>query len=596
VVEEHRSVKALAESGIPSDHSLPMEFFGRLIAKFLPASDDPSGATFLLAILFSSDRDLRSLRDMPQDLFDRLIEVLTPPNSAELWEHQLCDIREALRLEAARIGGLGLRPEMRSRAISTGISNSPFYELNRRTEDLFQDGGDFRANLEAWHNTVKRSHAELDAVHRHMETEGASVELVFDMQKISARILRMEALVAVLCPANEKERMLSTRRLVEFIVAGLISDRSISLLLRENLSLVARKTVERTGESGEHYIAHDRSEYWRMWRAAFGGGLLTVFTAAIKMRVMEARFPPFLEGFLTGTNYAVSFLIMQMLGLVLATKQPAATAATFAAIVRDNRGDQRSRKIADFVSHITSTQLAAAIGNVLAVSAGAVLFEKLWLLSFGRSFLAPPSAAYVYKTLHPFESLTALYAAITGVILWMAALGGGWCENFAKYYGISGAVSQHPLGLRIGAGRMKRISNIVDRNLGGWATCIILGYLLGFTPMFGVFFGLPLDVRHVTLSSGTLALAAATFGTKSMGRHWFYRPMEGIGLVFILNLGVSFTIAASVAMRAYQVSLKEQFALLRFLLREALRRPWRFLFPPRDPVAEGGTANPAAHN
>src|SRR5215472_12695151 len=129
VVEEHRSVKALAESGIPSDHSLPMEFFGRLIAKFLPESDDASGATFLLAILFSSDRDLRRLRDMPQDLFDRLIEVLTPPNSAELWEHQLYDIREALRLEAARVGGLGLRPEMRSRDLSTGISNSPFYEL-----------------------------------------------------------------------------------------------------------------------------------------------------------------------------------------------------------------------------------------------------------------------------------------------------------------------------------------------------------------------------------------------------------------------------------------------------------------------------------
>ena len=30
--------------------------------------------------------------------------------------------------------------------------------------------------------------------------------------------------------------------------------------------------VERTGHSGEHYIAHDRKEYWHMWAAAIGGG------------------------------------------------------------------------------------------------------------------------------------------------------------------------------------------------------------------------------------------------------------------------------------------------------------------------------------
>ena len=59
----------------------------------------------------------------------------------------------------------------------------------------------------------------------------------------------------------------------------------LAALLRENLNLIARKMVERTGHSGEHYIAHNRPEYWHMWRAALGGGLLTVITAAIKMRI-----------------------------------------------------------------------------------------------------------------------------------------------------------------------------------------------------------------------------------------------------------------------------------------------------------------------
>src|SRR5208337_4815428 len=102
-----------------------------------------------------------------------------------------------------------------------------------------------------------------------------------------------------------------------------------------------------------------------------------------------------------GTNYAVSFVFLQILGLVLATKQPAATAATFAGIIRNNRGVERSSKLTDFVARITSTQLAAAIGNVVAVSVGAVLFEMLWSYIFAESYLPPESATHVYETLHP---------------------------------------------------------------------------------------------------------------------------------------------------------------------------------------------------
>ncbi len=80
-----------------------------------------------------------------------------------------------------------------------------------------------------------------------------------------------------------------------------------------------------------------------MWRAAAGGGrLLTVITAALKMRIVDAHLPPFIEGLAAGTNYAVSFVLLQIFGLVLATKQPAATAATFAGIIRNNRGVERS--------------------------------------------------------------------------------------------------------------------------------------------------------------------------------------------------------------------------------------------------------------
>jgi site-specific recombinase len=165
------------------------------------------------------------------------------------------------------------------------------------------------------------------------------------------------------------------------------------------------------------------------------------------------------------------------------------------------------------------------------------------------------------------------------VILWLAALIGGWCENFAVFHRLTEAVSQHPFGRRIGQNKMASAAAWIELNLAGWSTSIALGYLLGFVPVIARFFGIPFDVRHVTLSTGTLALAAARFGTSSFGHDWFYYAMAGIGVTFILNLGVSFSISAFVALRAYDVRGREQLQLVRYLLRQMVRSPLRFLLP-----------------
>ncbi len=272
-------------------------------------------------------------------------------------------------------------------------------------------------------------------------------------------------------------------------------------------------------------------------------------------------------------------MLLQVFGLVLATKQPSMTAATFAGIVRRNRGNARWLKISEFVADITRSQLAAAVGNIVAVVVGAIAFEKLWLRMFSKSYLPLKSAEHVYQTLHPFTSGTAFFAVLTGIILWMAAMIGGWCENFSVYHRVTEAVAEHPLGLRIGRKRLRRAADLLERDLAGWSTSIALGYLLGFTPVVASFFGVHLDVRHVTLTTGTLALAAARFGTSSFGHDWFYWAVGGIGITFVLNLGVSFSIAAFVALRAYEVPAKEQKELVIFILKSFLKSPLKFILP-----------------
>jgi site-specific recombinase len=420
-----------------------------------------------------------------------------------------------------------------------------------------------------------------------MEDAGVNAPLVFDLSAMDAALDRMEMLAATLVE-RRSEVPAVVRRLLHTLVYGLREDIRISSLIRQNFNLLARKTVERTGHGGEHYIAHSRKEYWQMWGAAIGGGFLTVFTAALKLHLVAKHWPPFVEGVLIGTNYAISFLLLQIFGLALATKQPAMTGATLADIIRRNRGDSRRDQITEFGASISRTQLAAALGNVLAVSIGAVIFNLLWLKAFHAPYVPAGQAEKVYLSLRPLASATAIDAALTGVLLWLAGLIGGWCENFAVYHRIPASIAQHSLGQTIGAGRMAKLADWVDRNIGPWTTSISLGYLMGFTPVFFAFFGLPLDVRHVTLNTGMFAFAAARFGPSAFKQVWLYSAMVGIAMMFVLNLGVSFAIASFVALRAYDVGHKERASILRYVFKQMVSSPLRFLFPvqPTQAVSE----------
>jgi site-specific recombinase len=582
MLSEVQSLSLFAEAGLPSVHSFPREIVRRIVGRILPSAIPDSDARKLLRELYRGSEDARRFAETSPGLFTR-VEMVFSGGDRLSWDHQRRDLENAMRLLAARICGLGLAPEMRERVGIDGnvIAHSPFYSLVTRTEELIAFGSapDAPTAHKAWQEVVRGCRAEIEEVRQHMQSAGISVELVFDLNTIQACLSRMENIASVLVVEEPVERGIAVHRLLNRVIEGNLEDVRISSVLHENLNLLARKIVERTGETGEHYIANNRREYRQMWIASVGGGLLTVLTAAVKMRIVEGDPPPFFEAMASGTNYAVSFILLQVFGLVLATKQPASTAATFARIIRDNRGQQRSSKVADFVARITSTQLAAAIGNVIAVCLGAVLFERLWRIFFEQSYLERQSATYVLRTLHPYASATAVFAIVTGVILWLAALIGSWIENAAVYYRTVEALAQHPFVARLGPSKARKLTDYVRHNMGGWFTSVALGYLLGFTPVIGKFFGVSLDVRHVTLSTGTLALATARFGTAQWGRLWVYHAIVGIAIVFVLNLAVSFTIAAYVALRAYSVSPREQWKILQFLTLEACRSPLRFLVP-----------------
>ncbi len=586
------SLSLLADAGLPGHHALPAEIMRRIFQRLLPSAREETDTGRLFAEVFSSLTAVERFAGQQDFVFERLTRIFWPQPDSPAARRIREDLHQAMCLLATRIAGRGVTAAVRQRGSVHRVEDSPFYQLIFATESLVraepsaslvnpsrQSSADRRNQAASWHAAVRRCHEELDQIHLHMEDAGVSSALVYDLRSIEAALARLQCLAAVLVEDEPASSLKPVRELLNTLVRGRRDDMRLRFLFRQNLNLLARKTVERTGHGGEHYIAHTRDDYWQMWRAGAGGGLLTVFTAALKMRLIESHFPLAIEGFLIGTDYAISFVLLQIFGLALATKQPSMTAATLAGIVRENRGVTRWSKISEFAADISRTQLAAAFSNVLAVCIGAVAFEDLWSHVFRHHYLPEASAQHVYQTLHPFTSGTAIFAAVTGVLLWLAALMGGWFENFAVYHRIPEAIAQHPLGSRLGTRTMQRAAGWLEHNLASWSTSIVLGYLLGFTPVVARFFGIPLDVRHVTLSTGTLALAAARFGTASFGHGWLYAAIAGIGITFVLNLGVSFSIASIVALRAYDVPRSEQIQILKFLLREFFESPLSFIFP-----------------
>ena len=604
MLAELDSVSLFAEAGLPGHHALTSEIMRRVFQRMLPSAREESDAGKLFAGIFSSSTAVERFVGQQEFVFDRLARILWGRSDTSAVQRVRGDMRQALRLLAARAAGRGVTAAVRQRGSSRTVQDSPFYQLVFATEALLDPSAPQELDevvadrkLAVWQSAVTRCMAELEQIHLHMEDAGVSSALVYDLRSIEATLERMQLLAPACVPDNHDlvagsagaigklRSSLSSagqRSLVNALVRGPLDDMRLRFLFGQNLNLLARKMVERTGHGGEHYIAHTRADYWHMWRAAAGGGLLTVFTAAIKMRLIESHFPLAVEGFLIGTDYAVSFVLLQILGLALATKQPSMTAATLAGIVRENRGVARWSKISEFAADISRTQLAAAFSNVFAVCLGALLFEKLWAHFFKIHYLPVESAQHVYQTLHPFTSGTAIFAAFTGILLWLAALIGGWCENFAVYHRIPEAIAQHSFGSQVGLRRMRHAADWLERNAAAWSTSIVLGYLLGFSPVVARFFGIPLDVRHVTLSTGTLALAAARFGTGSLGHGWLYFAAAGIAITFVLNLGVSFFIASAVALRAYDVPRSEQVQILRFLIGEVFTAPLTFIFPPPE--------------
>lgn len=590
VLRDTSALDLFCETGIPREHGFFREISIRLSERLLPDRPYSGELGMLFERLFPDPEDPLWVERLDDPTLQRLLALLQGDfeNGETEWDTLQIDMEEALVQLAACIRITGTSLDIRSRITRKHFRELPFFKLTVATDSLLttmrtKPAAELTAELNYLRAQIDSCGKAVDTAYTHLEEYGVSTDIVYQLDRTARQLKRMEKLLELLLNRNAPPTQMAG------FIAQLIREhqehRGLRSLLHENLQLLTRKMVERTAETGEHYIARDRKQYYEMFLHAAGGGAIMAVTTWTKFGLSAIYFPHLIGGFIFGFNYAVAFVAIQFCGFTLATKQPATTAPALAAKMHNVRDPIALEKLVDEIVCIIRSQMAAIVGNLVITFPLALFIAYMGERALGEPMLDMEKAEKTLASLSLF-GMTPIYAAFTGVLLWLTGLSAGFADNWFAYHRLRTGMTNSPrLQFLFGREGAARLAKFLDDGIAGLTSNILLGFLLGIIPVLGVLTGLPIDVRHVTLGTGQFAAAIYTLGESVVYMNAFWLGLIGVLSVGVINVLVSFGLAMSVAIRARDVSAPERKAIYRAVWQRFCRRPLSFLRPGKDEVA-----------
>ena len=454
-------------------------------------------------------------------------------------------------------------------------------QLSPMAHELVGTGAGTNERLQALnrlHAALAQVRAAIESVYEHLERFGVSVDVVFQVERARLRLERVEQLLAVWADSRSVAAYIA---LTSQLITANLNRRSVRALLAQSFSLLGRKVVERSAETGEHYIARTRKDYFGMLKMAAGGGVVTAATVYLKFFITSLHFNKFIESVFLSIDYVASFLTIHFAHFTLATKQPAMTAPALAQKLDDVGTPEGREAFVDETVALIRSQVAAIVGNLSLVFPVALGVQWLAHRFFGAHLISTEKAQ---ATIDSFSLLgpTPFFAAFTGVLLWLSSLAAGWADNWFALHRLQDGLAYHRrLNWVFGAARAGRIANVVKSHVAGVVANVSLGVLLGMIPALFAFTGLPVEVRHVTLSTGSVAAAIGVLGFGTVKTAAFWWAVGGIASMAVLNLAVSFAFAFTMALQSHGLRASARRLLRRDVLRRLAQHPLQTILPPK---------------
>lgn len=596
IVSKNKFSRLLTDSGILNDNQFFNEIKKRLFDKFLPFQPEKGTLQFVLNQVFYLSSDPIWINKVPYDQIVAIYQLLgfndIYGNIKE--ETPFSEIILAMQILAQRMSGRALENDVIKMVPEYSNFESPFLGFEKELNQLEQI---IRTNNYHYVNSSELVYKQLLMLHKqcndyvdkaflNSSKYGISLTVNQSLLRIRQQLMRIKELLPLIVVETEEDKIRNSTLILLKLIRYNCYKNNIRKLFLESTQLISYEITQHTAKSGQKYITDGYKEYFSMFYKATGGGVIVGFLCLFKLLLSKVGTSDFSHAFWYSLNYAFGFVLIFLLGYTLATKQPAMTAATIAKTLDEGMsnkslGNDKYNLFARLYARIFRTQFIAFVGNV--VFAFPVSLLLIWLaeMMLGTN-LAETKADKLIADLNPIFSMAIFHAAIAGIFLFLSGIISGNISNRNKHYQVAYRIQENPfLKQTFGIQKTKRISKWVDKNWAGVISNMWFGVFLGSTASLGIFFGLNLDIRHITFASGNFALGL--YGNHFTIDFWtFFWSILGIGLIGFINFMVSFTLSMLLAFRSRNIPLSELLSLNISIYHYFKKAPLNFFFPLKD--------------
>jgi site-specific recombinase len=581
---------SLTEANVLSENAFVPELKKRILNKILPPVVNEKTVWYMIDnVSVRPKKDLEYLHNLPENEIDELFKILgisdfiINPNIKK-------EMIFSMNILSWRVTGAAMEVEVVRMAPEYRNFDNPFLALQNELEDLADElerNPDLQLDSKNSRYKQIKIYVEqcLEFVNisfKNSSKYGISGKINQSLLKIRQQIQRIYEIVQLLVIDREEDILTNSKNLVFNILNYKSHKNNISDLINDSTRLISHLITNHTAETGAHYITSTRKEYMRMFYKASGGGIIVGALCVLKMLYGYVPGSDFSHAFLYSMNYAMGFIMIYLMGFTLATKQPAMTAATMTKVLADEGNNKSNHtEFAHLVSKLFRSQFIAFIGNVLLAFPVALLIIYGLDVFFSEN-LAVERSDKLLKDLNPFESKAILHACIAGFYLFISGIISGNIGNNSVFYQIPERIAKN-LSIRRFFGKKfaKGLSKYYAKNWPGIISNFWFGVFLGATAPVGLFFGLDLDIRHITFAAGNFAIGL--YGKDfSVDSYTFWLSFGTVFLIGFFNFLVSFSLSMFLAFRSRKLNFGQVSEIYKEIFSYIIKHPFKFFFPLRS--------------
>ncbi|HRG82350.1 MAG TPA: hypothetical protein PLO99_07525, partial [Chitinophagaceae bacterium] len=525
---------AITESGIPLARGFWQELSNRLKHKILPPLLDEDDFLYVIQTVFYRKNDFVWVETIPRKLWVEFFTT-TSFNFGMAGIEFRNELIQAMKILSYQVAQLGLEKVVLDYLPKEDQHHdTPFVIQNYKVHELenLLNQNAAPAELALFSSQLKedilRSYELIDHIRESHSEKGASIQQTYILLILSNRLQRMQLILDVL----DADDQFDTGRFVDLFRMLIRNEKrknSFREFLSQGVGYLAYQIAEHKGNKGNKYITVTRKEYFKMVVSSMWGGFIISFIAIFKNLINKLQLAPFPAGFLFSMNYSAGFILIEESGSTLATKQPAFTASAVAGSLdsKKTEGEPDLDNLAVTVARVLRSQIASFFGNLI------IVFPLTFLLAWGyhkifnQQIVSGGDALKMLVDQHPWRSASLLYACFTGFFLFLSGIIAGYWQNKLQYGRIRERLIRHPVLKRtISAKRLNKFAGYVEKHFGSLMGSIALGFFLGFSGVLGKIFGIPFDIRHITIAAGNTAIGVYGFGLENIPA-WFMLAVFG---------------------------------------------------------------------